>query len=252
MSSLKEKEIILLLSKDSSYIGEVGNGKLHTKDGVIELNDLKRKKIGDTIKTHLGKEFKIAKPTVIDILGKKMKRLPQIIMPKDIAMILANTGVTPGSLIVDAGTGSGFLSIFLAFYNKPGKVITYEKNRKFLKVAKENILASGLSEFIKVKEKDISKGIDERNIDLITLDMKGAEKVVKHAYKRLKYGGWLVIYSPYVEQVISVVREMERKNFLGTRTIENIVREWQVEKYARPKTLGTMHTGFLTFARKVD
>jgi len=200
---------------------------------------------------HLDKKFSIVKPNIKDILEKKVKRMPQIIMPKDAALILAYTGIEPGSLIVDAGTGSAFLSIFLANYIKPGKIVTYENNRRFVKVAEENIKLSGLKN-IKLKQKDITEGIDERNVDLITLDMKGVEKVVGHAYKALKPGGYLVVYSPYVEQITSVVKEIEKKDFSNIKTVENIVREWQIEKYTRPKSMGLMHTGWLTFARKVS
>ena len=248
---MKEKDLALLLSQDSSYLVEVTSGKLNTKDGIFELDKLKKKKFGDKIKTHLGKEFVIVKPNLKDILERKIKRMPQIIMPKDISSILAYTTVSQGSLVVDAGTGSAFLAIFLANYVKPGKVVTYEKNKRFAKVARENIKASGLSKFIKLKEKDITKGIDEKNVDLITLDLKNAEKVIKHAYKALKAGGYLVVYSPYIEQVISVLKKIQKFNFCEIKTLENIVREWQFEKYTRPKTLGIMHTGFLTFARKV-
>jgi tRNA (adenine57-N1/adenine58-N1)-methyltransferase len=248
---LRDKELVLLYSDDSSYIAESGNSDLHTKDGVVHLKDLRKMKFGDSIKTHLGKEFRIIKPNLKDILDKKMRRLPQIIMPKDAALILAYTGISPGSKVVDAGTGSAFLSIFMANYVRPGKVVTYEVDRKFAKSAKQNIIDSGLSRFVTMKRKDISKGISERNVDLVTLDMKNAEKVVKYVYKALAPGGYLAVYSPYIEQVIKVTKEMERKGFFNIKTVENIVREWQVEKYARPKTLGLMHTGFITFARKV-
>lgn len=248
---MREKELVLLISKESSYLVEVSSKKINTKDGILDLSLLKEKNFGDRIKTHLGKEFIIAKPNITDILEKRMKRLPQIIMPKDAALILAYTGIGQGSLVVDAGTGSGFLAIFIANYIKPGKVVTYENNKKFLKVAKENIKDSGLSKFIKLKQKDITKGIDEKNVDLITLDLKDAEKVIEYAYKALKPGGWLVVYSPYIEQVISVFREIEKLNFSQIKIFENVVREWQIEKYARPKSFGLMHTGFLTFARKI-
>lgn len=157
----------------------------------------------------------------------------------------------PGSLVVDAGTGTGYLSIFLANYLKPGKVVTYEKDGIFAKSAKQNIKSSGLEKFIKLKQKNILRGIDEKNVDLVTLDMQYAEKVVKHAYAALKYGGWIVVYSPYVEQVKAVVNEIKRKGFSEVKTVENIVRLWDVREHTLPQRSGIMHTGFITFARKV-
>jgi len=104
---------------------------------------------------------------------------------------------------------------------------------------------------MKLKEKDISKGIGERNVDLITLDLQHPEKIVKHTCKSLKTGGWLVVYSPTIEEVIKVVKEIRKKSFSEIKTVENIVREWQTERTTRPKTMGLMHTGWLTFARKI-
>jgi len=248
---MKNGEFVLLLSKEKSYLAEVGKGKLNLQEGMIDLKSLIKKKFGDVIKTHIGKKFTLVEPNLNDLLKKKMKRLPQIIMTKDAALILAYTGVKSGNLAVDAGCGSGFLAIFLANYIKPGKLVTYEINRQFAKVAKENIKSSGLKN-IRFKMKDVRKGIDEKNVNLVTLDMQYCEKVVKHAYKSLKAGGWLVVYSPYVEQVKKVVKEIEKMDFTQIKTVENIVREWQVRDHTLPMRSGIMHTGFLTFARKVN
>jgi tRNA (adenine57-N1/adenine58-N1)-methyltransferase len=249
---MKPGELTLLFSKDESYLVEVSDRVFHTRSGVIELKELRKKKYGDRIKTHLGKEFVLIKPNVLDILNRKLRRLPQIIMPKDIGMIIAYACIQPGDLVIDAGTGSGFLAILLANYVRPGKVVTYENEKRFFKVAKENIKLSGLSKFIKLKKKDVTKGIDEKNVDVVTLDLKDAKKVIKHAHKALRFGGQLVVYSPYIEQVKEVVNEMKRRKFSEIKIVENIVREWQVEKNVRPKTIGLMHTGFLTFARKMN
>jgi tRNA (adenine57-N1/adenine58-N1)-methyltransferase len=247
---LKEGELVLLLSGDSSYLIEARKGKLHTKDGIFNLDEILKKNFGNKIKTHLKKEFIIVKPNLADIL-EKAKRGPQIIMSKDAALILAYTGISQGSFVVDLGTGSGFLAIFLANYVKPGKVVTYEKNKKMIKIAEENIKFSGLSRFIEIKNKDVTKGIVEENVDLVTVDMQNPEKVIKHAYKALKPGGWLAVYSPTIEEVIAVTKKIRELNFSYIKTVENIVREWQTERTTRPKTMGIMHTGFLTFARKV-
>jgi len=246
---LKIGELVLLMSVDSSYLTEVRKGELHTADGVFALENLKRKNFGDKIRTHLGNEFIIVKPNIKDILEKKVKRLPQIIMPKDVALILAYTGISRGSNVVDIGTGSGFLSIFIASHVDPGKVVTYEKERKNFEVAKKNILASRLKN-LRIKLKNGLAGISEKNLDLITVDFKGAEKFVKKANKSLKIGGYFVAYSPYVEQVKAVVSEMRKVGFSSIMTVENIVREWRVSDHTLPEPSGIMHTGFITFARK--
>jgi tRNA (adenine57-N1/adenine58-N1)-methyltransferase len=246
---MKKGELVLLINEKNSYLVEKSDKKIQTADGIVDLKKIK--KINSVIKTHTGKNFFVVVPNLNDILKKRVKRMPQIIMTKDAALILAYTGVMPGSSVVDAGTGTGYLSIFLANYLKPGKVVTYEKDRNFAKVAKENFKSSGLEKFIKLKQKNILKGIDEKNIDLITLDMQYAEKFVKHAYSALKHGGWLVVYSPYVEQVKDVVKEIKRKGFSEVKTVENIVRFWDVREHTLPQRSGIMHTGFITFARKV-
>jgi tRNA (adenine57-N1/adenine58-N1)-methyltransferase len=247
---LKEGELVLLVSEDDSYLTEVSNRILNIQSGEIDLKKLEKKKFGDKIKTHKGKEFFVVKPNIKDILDRKVSRLPQIIMPKDVALILAYTGIDPGSLVVDAGCGSGFLAIFLANYIR-GKVVTYEIEKRFAKVAKKNIKISGLEKFIHFKQKDIRKGIDEKNVDLVTLDMKNSERVVGNAYKVLKPGGWLVVYSPYIEQVKAVVEEIKKKGFSEVKTVENIVRGWQVREHTLPERSGILHTGFISFARKV-
>jgi len=248
---LREGELVLLVSKNTSYLTEVKRGKLHTADGIFNFDEILKKKFGGKIKTHLKKEFTIARPNICDILEKKIKRLPQIIMPKDVGLILAYTGISQGNYVIDIGTGSGFLAILLANYVMPGKVVTYEKDNKIVKVSKENIKMSGLSKFIKLKNKDATKGISEKNADVVTVDIQNPEKVVRHAYSSLRPGGYLVVYSPTIEEVIAVTKQIRKLNFSYINTVENIVREWQTERTTRPKTMGLMHTGFITFARKV-
>jgi len=244
---MKDNYVLLLGKKN--YLIKKGKGKFNTEFGEIDVFKVSKKKIGDRIKTHTGEEFVIVTPTLIDLLFKKTKRLPQIVTPMDASLILAYTGVPTNSLIVDAGAGSAFMAIFLGYYCCKGRVISYEINDKFAKVAKENVNIVGLKNIV-IKNKDILKGIDEKNVDLITLDMKDAENNIKNSYKALKLGGWLVVYSPYIEQVKAVVSKMKEVGFTDIMTVENIRREWQIGDYTRPKTMGVMHTGWLTFGRK--
>jgi tRNA (adenine57-N1/adenine58-N1)-methyltransferase catalytic subunit len=184
------------------------------------------------------------------MFNKKLKRGPQIIMPKDASLILAYSNIAPGSKVVDAGTGSGHLAIFLGTYLRPGKVHTYENDERSIKVAKENIKTAGLEDVVKLKRADVTKGIKEKGVDMITLDLKDAKKVFKHAYAALKKEGLVVVYSPNAEHLIDSIKELRKVGFADMKTVENIVREWKVEFTTRPETVGLMHTGFLTFARK--
>ena len=245
----KISEFVLIVSKDTSYVVNTKKD-FHTKDGVILAKQFENKKFGDKIKTHLGKDFLILRPTIADILEKKVERGAQVILPKDIAIILAYTGVNSDSIAVDAGTGSGYLAIFLANFLSKGRVITYELRQDFFEKAKRNIQFSGLTN-IEIKRGDVTKSIKEREVDLVTLDLQGAKDALKNAYDSLRIGGWLVIYSPTVEHLMGVLKELKRTGFSQTKTVENIVREWQVELTVRPKSIGIMHTGWLTFARKL-
>lgn len=184
---------------------------------------------------------------ILDFL-KKAKRGPQVILPKDIGMIIAETGCAPCWKVVDAGTGSGFLSLFLG--NLGCKVFTYEKEKKFFETAKKNIKNSGLNN-IKIFNRDITKGIKEKNLDLVTLDMKNPEKAIKHACKSLKKDGRIAVYSMHVEEVKKVVKELEKYKFENVKIIETFISEWQtVNNYTRPKTWMLGHTGFLIFGKK--
>ena len=246
---MKLGETVLLIGKNESYVITVLND-FHTKSGVISKKDLLKRKIGQKIKTHLGKEFLIIKPTVNDLIERRFKRGAQVILPKDISLILAYTGINPDSTVVDAGTGSGYTSIFLGNYMTNGKVITYEKDKRFVKISNHNIKISGLKN-VRLKNRDISKGIQEKNVDLINLDLQNPHKIIKRAYNALKIGGWLSVYCPTVDEMMKVSKEIMKYKFSGTRVVENIVREWQTERTTRPKTMGLMHTGFLIFTRKM-
>ncbi len=246
---MKMDEMVLLLGR-KNFLVQLSKEKFHTEFGIIDLSKIEKKKFGGKIKSHTDYEFTIAKPTLIDVLNKKAKRLPQIVMPDDAAMILATTGISPDSFIVDAGAGSGFLAIFLGYYCQRGKVVTYERNKKFAKAVEDNVNLVGLKN-VQVKRKDVLKGISEKNVDLITLDLINAGALVDKARKVLKAGGWLVVYSPYIEQVKEIVKQMKKCGISHVKTIESIRRTWQIEDYTRPHTSGVMHTGWLTFGRKL-
>lgn len=243
-------ELVLLMSKDSSYLFQVSNEKINTSDGWFDFSQIKKKNFGDTYKTSTGKSFVIVKPSITDVLRKRMKRSAQVMLPKDIASIIANTGVPSDSLIVDAGTGTGYLAVFLGKLLPKSIVVTYEADKEFFRIAQKNMRSADVWN-VKMKNKDVTKGIQEKNVDLVVLDLKNSGAALKHAHKSLKIGGWLTVYSPTVDHLIKISRLLSKMSFAEMKIVENIEREWQSTKTVRPKTMGMMHTGFLTFARKI-
>ncbi|MGC8547409.1 MAG: tRNA (adenine-N1)-methyltransferase [Candidatus Micrarchaeia archaeon] len=178
---------------------------------------------------------------------RKLRRGPQVILPKDIGLILAYSDIDKNSVCVDAGTGSGWLALELARFCK--QVVSYDIREDFLSIAEKNRQILGLDNIV-FKNKDIFKSIDERNVDLVTLDLPNPEKALKNVKKALKPGGCVVSYLPNIEQVKAYVGKLEKMKFTDMYTIEVIVRDILVRKEGtRPSTKGIWHTGYLTFAR---
>ncbi|MBM3229483.1 methyltransferase domain-containing protein [Candidatus Parvarchaeota archaeon] len=219
---------------------------------------------------------------------RKLKRGPQVILPKDIGMILAYSGVGKTSKAVDAGAGSGWLAISLG--NVCKSVVAYEWREDFVKLASENVQRAGLKN-VKIKHASVFDGIKEKELDLVTLDLADSDKAVGHAYGALKDGGMLVGYLPHAEQVQRFVKACEgcgqagaskgtdsgfgdKENGTGAsggssgghaagfgksgcgfgriETIECMVREYLVREAGfRPENTGLTHTAYLVFALKV-
>lgn len=247
---MRNGDLVLLISEDSSHVFQIADEKVNTSDGWVDLAELKKKEYGEKVKTSTGKVFLIIRPSLLDVLKKRVKRSAQVMLPKDIASIISNTGIDPDSLIVDAGTGTGYLAIFLAKLLPKSIVVTYEADKEFYEIAKRNIRACDVWN-VKTKNRDVTKGIQEKNVDLVCLDLKTSHLAVKHGYKALKTGGWIAVYSPTADHLLKVVKSVRNAGFAEMKIVETIEREWQYTKTIRPKTMGMMHTGFLTFARKV-
>lgn len=236
---------VLLLRKGFKILVECGK-KISTHLGII---DTKKAKVGQKIKTHLGNEFFVVEPNLRDMM-EKLKRGAQVILPKDMATIIAYTGLRPNWKVLDAGSGSAFSSIFLANFLEKGKVITCENDERFYRIALENIKFVGMKNIV-LKKCDV-KNIKEKNFNLILLDMENSDRVIEEMDKKLLIGGHIVVYSPTVDHMIKNLKSLKKTEKYEVQILENIIREWQYEKTLRPKTKGLMHTGFLIIARKVS
>lgn len=223
-------------------------GELHTDLGVIKLDELRTKTFGDTISSHLGVEFIIQKPRAPDFFAHA-KRSGAPMMPKDIGVIISNTGLCSSDCVLDAGTGSGILAIYLGMIAK--RVVSYEVREEFFEIARENIALTGLTN-IELRHGDIVeeiKKLDEK-FDVVTLDTIATAQVVPHVTNVLYPGGFLAAYSPFFEQAKEIREAIGKTNFTEVRTLENIEREISfTERGTRPATARVGHTGFITIAR---
>ncbi len=223
-------------------------GNLHTDLGIIDLEGMDTKESGDKLRSHLGVEFIIQKPRAPDFFAHA-KRSGAPMMPKDIGVIISNTGLCSSDIVLDAGTGSGILAIYLGGIAK--RVVTYEKREEFVEVAGKNILMAGLSN-IELRHGDIVDKIQEidEKFDVITLDTMDASRVIPNISRIISPGGFLAAYSPFFEQTKEIRDAIEKTLFTLVVTIETIEREISFsERGTRPATARVGHTGFITIAR---
>jgi tRNA (adenine57-N1/adenine58-N1)-methyltransferase len=219
--------------------------------GVLDPASLIKKEYGKQLEIG-NKKFWILTPSLQDKL-QGLNRLAQIILPRDAAHILMNCSIESGQIVLEAGIGSGSLTIALATAVAPnGKVISYDIREDFIEHAMKNIKKAELEKYVTTKLRDVTKKIDEKDLDAVILDIPNPWNVVKHAWKALKIGGYFCSYSPLISQVEKTVSELEKQKFIEMKTFENIQREMVVSPYGtRPSFDMLGHTGYLTFARKV-
>ena len=252
MKFVKKETVVLI---DESYKRYFVNTEGKTDKirgvGVFDPKILIGKEFGKQVEIG-SKKFWVLKPSIMDkLIG--LKRKAQIILPKDIAHIILYCSIQSGYKVFEAGVGSGSLTTALASIVAPtGKVVSYDTREDFIEHAMKNLKTTGLEKYVKILEKDVNKGISEKNLDAIILDIPNPWDAVGHAYKSLKVGGYLCCYSPLVSQLEQTVREMRKNSFIEIKTFENIQREMIVgERGTRPSFNMLGHTGYLTFARKV-
>lgn len=240
---------ILINERGKKFLAGVDD--LHTDQGYIKKEEILTSSPGDLLKTHIGHEFRVLEANVNDYV-ELMERRCSILLPKDLGVMAAFTGLGSGQRVVEAGTGAGAATIFMGnIVGAKGHVYSYELREDFAEIAKKNIKEFGL-ENVTVKCADIVTRIDEENVDLVFLDLPKPWDVIENVRDALKFGGYLVAYTPYVDQVKLFTRILKKRDFSELKSMECILREMEVkDKGIRPKTRMTGHTGYLTFGRKL-
>ncbi len=200
-----------------------------------------------------GYKFYLLKPLPSDYVIY-MSRKTQIIYPEDAGLILMYTGISPGSVVIEAGCGSGALTCILGNYVRPnGHIFSYDVRKQSLRKAKNNVLKAGLSDFVSIEYGDIViDDLGHENVDSIVLDMPQPWMAIKKIKQYLKLSGTLVSFSPAIEQVKKTTLALKENDFYEVNTYELIKRKFQVKSNAtHPEVRMVGHTGYLTFGRKI-
>jgi tRNA (adenine57-N1/adenine58-N1)-methyltransferase len=238
--------VILLVRGDREFLCEPGE-EVHSDLGVAEVPE--DPEPGQTVETHLGEEFRVRKLRGPDLFNH-LQRTGAPMMPKDIGLIVGHTGAATGDRVLDAGTGTGVLAAYLGRLG--ADVVTYERDAEFADVARENMELADTADTVDVRTGDLREHVDDLGgFDLLTLDTQNAPELVAHAPDLLVSGGYVAVYSPFVENARDTHLAAEEAGLAGVETLETIQRELDVdERGSRPSTAGVGHTGYLIFARK--
>jgi len=255
---ITEGECIILLDPEDNkeFLYKMrAKGHINLHKGKILHTEIIGKPEGSIVHTSRGDPFLVFRPTLSQYI-MHMKRDTSIIYPKDLALILLYADIHAGCTVLEAGIGSGSLTLALLRAVGPeGTIISYEKREEFIQRARKNIqLFMGEPPNLEVKLRDIYEGIEEEGIDRIILDIPEPWRMVKDAAESLRSGGIFVSYLPTIIQVKTLVDALqEEKRFTSIEAFESLVRNWHIEGLSvRPFHRMVGHTGFLTLARRGD
>ncbi|MAG60732.1 hypothetical protein CL619_03000 [archaeon] len=241
---------ILLVShkSGSQYFVKDCDSDFHCTEGIVSSTDLLDSLVS-VVTSSKKVRFSKINPSLPD-LKAEFARGPQIVTEKDIGYVIAKTGVNGKSSCVDAGAGTGVLSLSLA--NVCKTVTCYDTNQKHIEVVKKNVKLVGANNVI-VKLGDVATELVEADLDLITLDLPNPNLALAKVEEALNLGGWLVVYLPNILQMKTCIDALrEYKSLKLVELTEISKRDWKVGKeILRPVHSQIVHTGFLAFVRKL-
>jgi tRNA (adenine57-N1/adenine58-N1)-methyltransferase len=241
---LRHKHFILTLRSGA---------KFETHRGVLLHDDLIGKAWGTQVFSHLDAPFFLLQPSLADLL-LDLPRSTQILYPKDIGFILVTMGIGPGMRVIEAGTGSGSMTIAMAYaVGAAGRVTSYEIREDMQNLARKNLERVGLASRVDFKLRDIGQGLDETDADAFFLDVPNPWDYLGQVRAALKPGGFLCGLVPTANQVEELLRSLRRSNFAFIEVCEILLRYYKAEPARlRPTDRMVAHTGFLIFGRRIE
>lgn len=223
---------------------------VNTHRGLLEHDSILGLPSGSTVPTRSGSRFVVYAPSFSDII-LEMPRGAQIIYPKDIAAILWELSIEPGMRVLEAGFGSGALT--MGMLRCGVFVVSVEKRDDFANRGRKNVdsfLPATLSQRLTVVNGDVTEVELEGRFDRIVLDLLDPWLVVGFVRHLLEADGRVVVYVTNINQVQETVRAMRSNALIVDSVKEVLERDWVVNgDVVRPEQKMIGHTGFIISAR---
>jgi tRNA (adenine57-N1/adenine58-N1)-methyltransferase catalytic subunit len=254
VTTITAGELVQLIGRDHKYrmVRLQPGAELHTHRGIVKHDDMIGKPWGSRVDSHLGRPFYLLPPSLHDLL-RDTKRSSQIIFPKDIGYILLKLSITPGSTVIEAGTGSGAFTTALATAVGPqGRVISYDQREDMQTLARRNLEQLGLEDRVEFRLRNIAEGFEETDIPSLFLDVPVPHEYIGQVRAALRPGGFFGSIVPTTNQVSVLLSALERHEFEFVEVSELSLRYYKpVPERLRPTDRMVAHTGYLIFARPV-
>lgn len=229
--------------------------QFHTHKGSLDHDDLIGAPEGTVVTSTGGTAYLALRPLLADFV-LSMPRGATVVYPKDAAQIVAMADVFPGARVVEAGAGSGALTMsLLRAVGESGLVSSYEMRDDFAAVARKNVRKFfGFEPAAwRLTVGDLAEELDEREVDRVILDMLAPWDCVPAVAEALIPGGVVCSYVATTTQLAKTVEALrDHGGFTEPASWESMVRTWHVEGLAvRPDHRMIGHTGFLVTSRRL-
>ncbi len=249
------ERVLLLDAKGRRYLVRLQEGgTFHFHGGAVRHDDLLGQQEGVVVSSATGASLAAYRPRLADFI-LKMPRGAQVVYPKDVGAILVFADVFPGARVLEAGTGSGSLTISLArAVGSSGRLVSYELRPDHHEQAVANVQTyfGAIPAQLDLREADVLDAAAEADrYSHLVLDLPQPWDCIELACRVLEPGGVFCAYLPTTVQVQQLGLGLEEAGFRDLETFETLMRTWHVaERSVRPDHRMVAHTGFVTTGRR--